>query len=211
MQRIDDIARERRVVVIVISQMSRAAARAARGGETTGAQTTDGGAESAAIERAASVTLAIGESGQEFEDGSCSVSVSIGKARMFGGDRVLPMSYVGQSGRWRVAGDARPAAEVKAERKAHSEEAKARTMSLAIQTVLDRASEPLSRREIREQVGGNNTIVRAAASLLLDNPNSGIVEVWSRESRDTCACGRALAPSARMKIVGRVNGAAGGE
>ena len=56
------------VVVIAISQMSRAASRSARSGEAVGADSTDGGAESAAIERAASVTLSIGSAGPDRED-----------------------------------------------------------------------------------------------------------------------------------------------
>ena len=63
---IDEIARAHRVVVIAISQMSRAAyGPRAGGGEAVGADSTDGGAESAAIERAASVTLSIGSAGPD--------------------------------------------------------------------------------------------------------------------------------------------------
>lgn len=113
---IDDIARAYSVVVLAISQMSRAASNASRAGEKMGAASADAGAESAAIERAATLTLAIGSSGPEREDGTCAVDLSIGKARMGAGDRVLPMSYCGRSGRWRVSGDARPAAEVRAEK-----------------------------------------------------------------------------------------------
>lgn len=116
LSQIDDIARDHRVVVLAISQMSRASSRAARNGEALGADSTDGGAESAAIERFATMTLSIGSSGPEREDGTRAVDLSIGKGRMTGGDRVLPMSYCGRSGRWRLAGDARPTAEVRAER-----------------------------------------------------------------------------------------------
>jgi KaiC/GvpD/RAD55 family RecA-like ATPase len=60
--KVDEITRRYRVVTMAISQMSRASSRAARAGETVGADSTDGGAESAAIERVASVTLSIGAS-----------------------------------------------------------------------------------------------------------------------------------------------------
>jgi replicative DNA helicase len=52
--RIDELARNHRTVVLAISQMSRASSRAARNGEAIGADSMDGGAESAAIERAVS-------------------------------------------------------------------------------------------------------------------------------------------------------------
>jgi hypothetical protein len=103
--KIDELARNHRAVVLAISQMSRASSRAARNGEAIGADSTDGGAESAAIERAATVTLSIGASGPEREDGTRAVDLSIGKGRMTGGDRVLPMSYCGRSGRWCLTGE----------------------------------------------------------------------------------------------------------
>jgi archaellum biogenesis ATPase FlaH len=105
--KIDEITRDRRVVTIAISQMSLVSSRAARAGEAVGAESTDGGAESAAIERVATVTLSIGSSGPEREDGSRAVDLSIGKGRMTGGDRVLPAEYTGRSGRWRITGLAR--------------------------------------------------------------------------------------------------------
>ncbi|HEY0989094.1 MAG TPA: DnaB-like helicase C-terminal domain-containing protein [Kofleriaceae bacterium] len=114
--RIDRIGRAHRVVVLALSQMSRAASRAARNGEAMGANSTDGGAESAAIERAATVTLAIGTSGEEREDGTRAVELSVGKGRMTGGDSVLPMSYCGRTGRWRLEGEARSATDVRAEK-----------------------------------------------------------------------------------------------
>jgi hypothetical protein len=79
---IDDIARDHRVVALTISQMSRASSRAARNGEALGADSTDGGAESAAIERFATMTLSIGSSGPEREDATRAVDLSIGKGRM---------------------------------------------------------------------------------------------------------------------------------
>ncbi|MDQ3298948.1 MAG: AAA family ATPase [Myxococcota bacterium] len=177
---IDEIARAHRVVVLAISQMSRAAARAARNGESMGADSTDGGAESAAIERAATVTLSIGSSGPEREDGTKAVDLSIGKGRMTGGDRVIPMSYCGRSGRWRVTGDARPAAEVKAERETARTERAVAAASLAITSLLAKASEPMSRRDIRSRIGGTDATIRRAVRFLIDDPESGVVEVEPR-------------------------------
>jgi hypothetical protein len=50
---IDELLRAYRCVGILISQMSRNASRESKNGDRFGADTTDGGAESAAIERAA--------------------------------------------------------------------------------------------------------------------------------------------------------------
>src|SRR5690606_5690380 len=109
------LARHYRAVVVMLSQMSRAASRAARAGERLGADAMDGGAETAAIERWSTLVLEIGAVGEEDGAGWREVALSIGKGRMSGGDRVVPMRYHGAHGRWRVAGEARPAAEVRAE------------------------------------------------------------------------------------------------
>lgn len=148
--RIDRIARAHRVVVLALSQMSRAASRAARNGEAMGAESTDGGAESAAIERAATVTLAIGTAGEEREDGTRAVEVSIGKGRMTGGDRVLPMSYDGRTGRWRMAGDARPAAEVRAERATETTTALVAAAQRAMVAGAAASAEPVTRARLAD-------------------------------------------------------------
>jgi hypothetical protein len=112
---LNDIGRRHRAVILVLSQMSRAASKAARSGERLGAEAVDGGAESAAIERWSTLVLEIGAVGDEDAEGRREVSLSLAKGRMSGGDMVLPMTYEGRTGRWRVQGDARSAAEVKAE------------------------------------------------------------------------------------------------
>jgi ABC-type dipeptide/oligopeptide/nickel transport system ATPase subunit len=148
--RVDEIARSTRAVVLAISQMSRASSRAARTGEVIGADSTDGGAESAAIERAATVTLSLGASGPEREDGSRTVELSIGKSRMGGGDRVIPLTYWGRTGRCRIAGEARSAAEVKAER---GGQRNAALVAAAVQAMLagaERSSAPLTREQLDE-------------------------------------------------------------
>jgi hypothetical protein len=176
---IDDLLRGYGCVGILISQMSRASSRAARNGEAIGADSTDGGAESAAIERAATVTLAIGKSGPEREDGSYSVELSIGKHRMGGGDKVFPAEYVGRTGRWRITGEARPAAEVKAERDAANEDKKLRNAKLAIGGAARKADEPQTRAGLGKLAGvGNATTRTAAINALLDDGE--IVEVRQR-------------------------------
>lgn len=166
-QQIDDILREHRCAGLLISQMSRAASRAARSGDAMGADSTDGGAESGAIERTASVTLSIGQSGPECEDGSRTVDLSIGKGRMSGGDQVVPMTYWGKSGRWRIAGAPRPAAEVRAERQDQSTGKRVDVLVRAIPSVLDSSDEPMSRRRVTTATGARDVDVRAAIKILL--------------------------------------------
>jgi hypothetical protein len=113
---LNDIGRRHRAVILVLSQMSRQSSKAARGGERLGVEAMDGGAESSAIERWSTLVLEIGAIEAEDEDGQRSVALSMAKGRMSGGDMVLPMLYEGRTGRWRVEGAARPAAEVKAEK-----------------------------------------------------------------------------------------------
>jgi KaiC/GvpD/RAD55 family RecA-like ATPase len=147
---IDDILRAYGVVGIAISQMSRASSRAARSGEALGADSTDGGAESAAIERAATVTLSIGASGPEREDGTRAVDLSIGKHRMGGGDKIIPASYDGRTGRWRLTGEARAAADVKAERGDQRDTAVLEAATRAMVAGAAAATEPLTRAQLGE-------------------------------------------------------------
>lgn len=200
MRAVDEIARSRRVVVIALSQGSRASAKALSSGELMGAQTTDAGAESAAIERWASLTLAIGEHGPEADDGSCATSISIGKFRMGRGDAVLPARYHGRSGLWRLTGEARPAAEVRAERQDARSEAQIATLMLAIRSALEQAAGPLSDRQLGELVTGKAILRRQARARLLADPTSGIVQcgrqsggrkpsypVWTRAKAEAAA------------------------
>ncbi len=198
---IDEIARAHRAVVIAISQMSRAASRAARGGEAVGADSTDGGAESAAIERAATVTLCIGSSGPDREDGTRAVDLSIGKGRMTGGDRVIPMSYCGRSGRWRVTGDARPAGEVKAERQQADASAAQTAAELALEMAATKATEPLTQADLIAKTGGNRKVATRAVRALLDRGD--LVEVRQRKPRASAwkVWTRARAEAAGVPIV----------
>jgi hypothetical protein len=115
MAELDDVATEHRAVVLALSQGSRASARQLASGEKLGRDTADAGAEAQELERWSVHTIAIG--GHAPNDGEWSaVDLSIGKGRIGGGDTVHPGRYCGRSGAWRLAGDPRPAAEVRAER-----------------------------------------------------------------------------------------------
>ncbi len=81
--------------IVVVSQASRASSRALRSGESTGAATTDAGAESAQIERAAAVTLALGSMGDAGADGYAPVPIHGGKSRYSAGDRTIAAWFHG--------------------------------------------------------------------------------------------------------------------
>lgn len=167
-EQIDDAAREHRFVAIAVSQMGRASATAAVKGEALGADTAGLGAESSAIERFASVTMTIGMRGEPREDASRAVELSIGKGRMSDmGDRVLPMSYWGRSGLWRVAGEAQSASKVREGRDAEKLEQRATAKMNEVIGLVSRSSEPLSRDEIRDAVKGRkNEVLKAIAELI---------------------------------------------
>ncbi|MGE0551746.1 MAG: DnaB-like helicase C-terminal domain-containing protein [Kofleriaceae bacterium] len=180
-QAIRRLAKRLRVVALVISQPSRAAGKALSSGELLGADSMTANAESAEIERAAYITLALGSSGPEREDGTRAVDLNVGKARMGGGDRVVPLSFDGRTGRMRVDGDARPAAEVKAERTTARNDKAVGTAALAIRSLLTNATEPMSRRDIRGRVTGTDAVIRAAVASLVADSASGVVEVEPRK------------------------------
>ena len=151
---IDDCAREKRVVALALSQMSRANETKARQGEVIGADSASLGAESAAIERFATVTLSIGMKGEAREDGSQAVELSVGKSRMGQGDRVIPMTYWGRTGKWRVAGDAKEAHLVRADRDQERERVTRATVELAMVAAAQEAKTPITRQQLLDAVGG---------------------------------------------------------
>lgn len=118
------LAKEERVVLLILSQTSRGAAKDLRDGERTGAQTLDVGAETAQLERGAALTLALGVMGPPDDRGWHNVEVSIGKNRYGAGDRVQAARFHGPSGRWQIQGEARPASEVRAERRLRAKRAR---------------------------------------------------------------------------------------
>lgn len=151
---IDDCAREKRFVAIALSQMSRMSTTRARSGEAIGAESAALGAETAAIERFATMTLAIGLAAPR-EDGSEAVELSVGKARMSKGDRVLPMTYWGRTGLWRVAGDSKTAGEVREHRDVVAAEKLERSVQLKLVGAAASSSKPLSRNQLIEMVAGD--------------------------------------------------------
>lgn len=159
---IDDVAREKRVVAVALSQMSRANAQKARKGEAIGADSADLGAEAAAIERFATLTLSIGLAADR-EDGSSAVELSLGKWRMGKGDRVLPMTYFGKTGLWRVAGEAKKADEVREQRAAEKDKKVDQTLEAAFVGIASKATEPMSKKALKDQVTGAGAPRKVAA------------------------------------------------
>jgi hypothetical protein len=180
-KQIDRLARSKRVAAIAVSQMGRAGAQSAVSGEKIGVETASLGAESAAIERFATMTIAIGQRGEARDDGSEPVDVSIGKGRMSGGDRVIPMAYWGRTGLWRVTGEARKASAVRAERDVEKESKALRALEHQLIGAAQKAQAPLSREQLMELVSGRKEKKRNAIAALI--ASGDLVEVARRAPR----------------------------
>ena len=180
-QQLRRIAKKLGVVIIGISQPSRAAGKALSSGELVGADTMTTGAESAEIERAAYLTFAIGTHGPERDDGTRAVDLNVGKGRFGGGDRVIPMSYNGRSGKWRIAGEARSSAEVKAERQSGRDHAKTSAAMLSMVQFADRSKAPVTSGELRAAAAVNRAVAKAAIAQLLADRE--LVEVMKKAYR----------------------------
>jgi hypothetical protein len=202
MRELDRIARARRVVVIALSQGSRAASRVLASGEAVGAATTDSGAESADLERWASVTLAIGAlADHESGDGSLVGDLSIGKDRMGNGDRVVPARYYGRSGLWRTNGDSRSANEVRQERQAHRDDEKMRAAELAIAAGAAKSEKPITRQDLGAHAACHASIWRRAIANLLARGELVEVERRMERSRNWLVWTRERADAAGVPIV----------
>jgi hypothetical protein len=194
MKQIDRVARSHGVVVVALSQGSRMSSRELASGDKLGAETTDTGAESADLERWATATIAIGALGEPGDDGSRPAQISLGKGRMTGGDAVVDGRFDGRTGRWWLVGERRSAASVRAERKAAADSTKASQATHAVLGALTKATAPMSRRQLRELLGGRKQSVNDAVAALLTDLDSGVVEcgkkvggafaVWLRELAD---------------------------
>ena len=187
------IAEHERAGVLVVSQPSRSASRDLRSGELTGAQTIGVSAESAQLERGATMTLAIGAASDADAEGWARVELSAGKGRYGGGDRVWSARYHGAHGRWSLDGAARHAAEVRAERDADREAAKVGAARLAIVAAASKSLAPLSAEELRARAAARKNIARAAidaavadGELVLCAPRgrSRYPTFWTAERRD---------------------------
>ena len=190
-------------LVLAVSQSSRAGANALRRGEAIGADTATTGAESSQIERGAYLTIAIGEAVAR-DDGSTDVSVSIGKSRFGVGDRVIPCSFDGATGRWRVTGAAVTAADHRAARAADKDDREIETMAAAIRTKLADATAPMTRTALAKDLARRDKDVRRAVDRLLAAPSTGVVEcrgVPGHRGRGLPVWTRAKATAAGLGVV----------
>jgi replicative DNA helicase len=208
MEDLHGLAEEHRAVVLALSQGSRASSRQLASGEKLGRDTADAGAEAAELERWSTFTIGIGGHGPADEHGWSAVDLSIGKARGdAGGDTVHPARYCGRSGPWRLAGAARPAAEVKAEREKKKTSQRVDVLALAIPNMLDASTKPMARTEIRGESGGRDEDVRAACRTLLEaaaGEPGDVVEVGKRERGAYKLWTRRRADAAGVPIVPRL-------
>jgi hypothetical protein len=179
---IDMVVRGTRVVGLVLSQGSRASSKKLASGEALGADTTDSGAESAALERWSSVTMAIGEKGPMDEHGIQDVELNIGKGRMGGGDQIYPCRFNGRTGRFAIAGNAKAASKVREERAQAKVEKKMQGLADRVRGILERSPAPMSKNAIVKELGVNAEVGRQAVDLALATPTTGVVQVDSQQS-----------------------------
>ncbi len=169
--------------IVVVSQASRASSRALRSGESTGAATTDAGAESAQIERAAAVTLALGSMGDAGADGYAPAPIHGGKSRYSAGDRTIAAWFHGASGRWRIDEDARPASVARAESSARAADAKIEQTKLALRQRATDLGKPTTRKELG--AGFRSAVATASIQSLL--ADGQLVEVRLKASAKSTA------------------------
>jgi hypothetical protein len=179
MERLDDIARRKRIATIPLSQGSRASARALSSGEKLGADTADAGAEAAELERWSSLTIAIGKLGAKAEDGTRATDISIGKGRHVEGDTVIAARFNGRIGRFRLTGAPRLADEVRTERAGEKQTAEQATAELAILKGAEIAKEPQTRADL-EALAKRPASRLAVAALL---KRGDLVEVMRKKPR----------------------------
>jgi hypothetical protein len=180
---------------LVLSQMSREVSRAAKRGERLGGDAGDGGAESAAIERAAAITAEIGRQVEVTEPGvygAKDVQLSIGKGRYGGGDRVVELRQWGASGLTRVLRD-EPAREVREREREQREKSTATEKRGRIEASLmeaaDRATEPFSRQELFASAGISSGRALVLARSVVDGllKSGALVEINARKERSKTA------------------------
>ena len=205
MEALAKLAEDNRAVVLALSQGSRSSSRQLAGG-SVGRETADAGAEAAELERWSVCTIAIG--GHAPADGEwCAVDLSIGKGRIGGGDMVFPARYCGRNGAWRLAGDARAAADVRAEHQATAGSKRRTALENELIGAAYRAPEPLAKEKLVAQVKGQAAAKRAALAGLIER--GLIVEVVRRAQRSkswlvwaperAAAAGIAVAPREQLE------------
>ncbi len=180
------LAKDLGVVLLLVSQSSREGARKLRAGDAVGTEASTTGAESSQIERAAYVTLSLGEMADNIDGiGPVVVNLSIGKARMGRGDRVIPLEYDGKRGAWSEVGEVVTAAKHRADKSDKKSGKRVIELGHAVAEFLSRSDKALSGAQIREGLGCNNALLTAAVKALLEEPESRVVRVQGKKSGGT--------------------------
>lgn len=198
---LDQVARDYRAVGIPVNQMSRANAKVARAGDALGAETADMAAESAAIERYATVTLAIGGLKKVNEDGDQVGQLSVGKARMGGGDTVFPIRFEGRTGRFIVEGDARPAAEVRAELAEQKDQSKMDAACMAILGAAAQAREPCTRNDLIKAARVKRELGLIAIAKLIQQGDLVEVRIKKARSQTWMVCTPHIARAKQLPLL----------
>lgn len=175
------LVRDEQVVGLALSQSSRAGARDLASGEKLGADTIDAGAESSAIEKWASITLALGAMSSPSEDGTCSIELSAGKGRYGDGDKVIALRADGRTGHVRIASDWRAAQEVKSERAGDKDKKKRESAELAMMGAIAKSKAPMTREDLTSAAGCKREVGKAAIAALCDRGE--LVQVQQRAPR----------------------------
>lgn len=177
------LAKDLGVVLLLVSQSSRDGAKKLRSGDVVGTEASATGAESSQIERAAYVTLSLGEMTENLDGkGPVVVNLSIGKARMGRGDRVVPLEYDGRRGAWSEVGEVVTAAKHKADKSTKKNGKRIVEVGHAVSELLSRSATPMSRVEIREELGINNKLLADAVAALLAEEPLRVAQVQGKKS-----------------------------
>lgn len=201
LDRFDRLLRREDCAGIAISQMSRANADSVRDGDKLGAQTASGGAESAAIERFSTLTITIGTKSEKREDGTELVDINVGKGRMGGGDRVVPATFWGHSGRFRITGEARTPAEIRVERSTRKDDQYQQSLEFALVGAASKATAPMSRNDLAGMVKGRRGDKLSSVDTLIGRGE--LVEVAHRSPRSAkwMICSPAIATKLGMTLI----------
>lgn len=176
------LAKDLGVVIALVSQSSRLGAAALRKGEAVGVDASATGAESSQLERAAYVTLSIGEITESPDGGPVEVAVSVGKARMGNADQVVPFSFDGKSGDWAEKGEHVSAAAHKAAKSDKRDEKRSAGVAHAIAAFLARADKPWSVNALIKELRVKRVDAYGAIPILLAEEPERVVRVKGKKT-----------------------------
>lgn len=177
------LAKELGVVLFVASQPSRSSADKLRGGKMVGIDAASAGAETAQLERASYVVLTFGEIvGPEAGSDAARIAVWIAKARMGRAGIAVWLESNGRTGVWSDTGEVATVAEHKAAKAESKSDREVDVLAAALPSIVAKAKAPMSRTELKSQLGGNSARVSKAIAACLAMPDPPIVECGPRNN-----------------------------